>query len=530
MSIPAHHTVVTGMTQLSGKTTTLSALIARSGMRAMVFKTKRGEAGLGTGKPHRPFFRERADWQYVQSLLESAMREKMKFERSWIIRACKGASTLRGVLNNVEKALPKAKGLNESVYTNLKAYLELVIPEIERTGFVDTIQPLQKGLNVMDLTALRDEVQALVIASTMEALFNKERDIIIVIPEAWKFCPEGRGGPVKRIAETIIRQGAAIDIYLFFDSQDIAGVDKALLKQVDNWILGRQKEVNEVEHTLSQIPMPKHLKPKPEEIMRLPIGHFFACFGDVVRKVYVQPLWLGDGVARLVAMGKADIPRGKEEDMNEDELRHAKEDLRDTKLELGKALEKIRGLEQTLAKTNEQNLGLHQKLRQMFDENERLRATRDAIVEDTAARMQKEEALTAPENQPEAWSPLSPDINALAEKVVDVLLRPEVQLTVRAPTIMLNTLRPRIVMDDSTIRGRLVLLVSEGFFDQPKAARDIVAEAEARGWGGWKDGGNRVKMYEELKWLQSVALLRKEEKEWHLLKDAKGRIQTEERT
>jgi regulator of replication initiation timing len=524
VSIPAHHTVVTGMTQLSGKTTTLSALIARSGMRAMVFKTKRGEAGLGSGKPHRPFFRERADWQYVQTLLESAMRERMKFERSWIIRACKGTSTLRGVLNNVEKALPKAKGLNESVYTNLKAYLELVIPEIERTGFVDTIQPLQKGLNVMDLTVLRDEVQALVIASTMEALFNTEKDIIIVIPEAWKFCPEGRGGPVKRIAETIIRQGAAIGIFLFFDSQDIAGVDKALLKQVDNWILGRQKEVNEVEHTLSQIPMPKHLKPKPEEIMRLPIGHFFACFGDVVRKVYVQPLWLGDEVARLVAMGKAEIPRGKEEDMNEDELRHAKEELRNTKLELSKALEKIGGLEQTLAKTNEQNFNLHRELRQMFDENKRLRAI---DVENVAARMQEEEALAAPENQPEAQPA---DINTLAEKVVDILLRPDFQLTVRAPTIKVTTLRPRIMMDDSTIRGKIVLLVSEGFFDQPKAAKDIAAEAEARGWGGWKDGGNRVKMYEELKWLQSIALLRKVEKEWHLLKGARERIQTEERS
>lgn len=41
-----HHTVVTGMTQLSGKTTTLEAIISRSGKRAIAFKAKRGEEGF----------------------------------------------------------------------------------------------------------------------------------------------------------------------------------------------------------------------------------------------------------------------------------------------------------------------------------------------------------------------------------------------------------------------------------------------------------------------------------------------------
>jgi hypothetical protein len=37
VKIPFHHTIVTGTTQLSGKTTTLEALVSRSGARAIAF-------------------------------------------------------------------------------------------------------------------------------------------------------------------------------------------------------------------------------------------------------------------------------------------------------------------------------------------------------------------------------------------------------------------------------------------------------------------------------------------------------------
>ena len=43
------HLIVTGVTQLSGKTTTLEALIHRSELKAIVFKTKPGEQGFNEG-------------------------------------------------------------------------------------------------------------------------------------------------------------------------------------------------------------------------------------------------------------------------------------------------------------------------------------------------------------------------------------------------------------------------------------------------------------------------------------------------
>jgi len=84
VEIPLRHLAVTGQTQDSGKTTTLEALISRSELKAIAFVTKRGERSFQTTRTSLPpYFRERADWQFVSSILEATFREKMKFERSW---------------------------------------------------------------------------------------------------------------------------------------------------------------------------------------------------------------------------------------------------------------------------------------------------------------------------------------------------------------------------------------------------------------------------------------------------------------
>lgn len=49
VGIKPSHLIVTGLTQEAGKTTTLEALIKRSGKRAIVFKTKIGEKSFLEG-------------------------------------------------------------------------------------------------------------------------------------------------------------------------------------------------------------------------------------------------------------------------------------------------------------------------------------------------------------------------------------------------------------------------------------------------------------------------------------------------
>lgn len=64
---------------------------------------------------------------------------------------------------------------------------------------------------------------------------------------------------------------------------------------------------NEVAHTLDQISLPRGMKPKEDEIMSLKIGHFILSSREEVVRVYVQPAWLSDEDALLIAMGKKQI-------------------------------------------------------------------------------------------------------------------------------------------------------------------------------------------------------------------------------
>lgn len=310
VEISPSHLIVTGVTQLSGKTTTLEALIKRSKSKAIVFKTKVGETGFTEGTIIPPYFKEKSDWQYVSALLEATLKERLKFERSWIIRVCKNTSTLAEVKANIDEILAREKlrQLDRSIFTTLQAYLELVLPQLQYANFSRTLV-LQDGINIMDLERFSGEIQSLVIRSVLETVLNEMKNAIVVVPEAWKFLPQGRGNPCKQMAEEFIRQGATNGNFLWIDSQDMTGVDKTPLKQVSTWILGLQTEKNEVIRTLDQMPLPKKQKPTPDEIMTLNVGHFYLCSPRVTKKVYVQPSWLDEETAKNVALGKIKVDK-----------------------------------------------------------------------------------------------------------------------------------------------------------------------------------------------------------------------------
>jgi hypothetical protein len=306
VSIPLHHLVITGQTQAAGKTTALEGLVSRAAVkdhraRALAFVTKRGEGAFTQARRIGPYFRDQGGWEYVASILEASRGEKMRFERAWIIRASAGATTLQAVQANVKKLMAGSKGMSADVYLTLDAYLDVVVPQIAKVDWARTVD-LQPGLSVMDLTGMPVELQHLVIESTLGWVHEREHDTIVLMPEAWKFIPEGRKTPVRRAAEFYIRQGAGLGNYLWIDTQDIAGVWKLILKSVPVWILGVQREWNEIKRTVAEIPEGV-AKPKPGEIAALGLGEFFACWGTTVVRVYAQPAWMPPQRARTHAIG-----------------------------------------------------------------------------------------------------------------------------------------------------------------------------------------------------------------------------------
>lgn len=476
VSIPLRHMVVTGQTQEAGKTTTLEALIARANLPAVAFVTKRGEQSFDAGRRIPPYFRERADWQFVASVLEATMRERLKFERAWIMRASKGARTLADVHRNVRKLMETAKGLSGDVYLTLDAYLEIVVPRVALVRFASSLD-LSPGLNVLDLSD-RDrfppELQSLVMRSALEWVYEKCDGTITIIPEAWEFIPQGRGSPVKLAAVELIRKGAGLSNYVWLDSQDIGGVDKELLRSCPVWLLGVQREANEIKRVLDNIPA-GIAKPKAADMATLKKGQFYACFSESVIKTYVQPSWMDRAEAIGIARGTIKVEQAASRPIiteSEDAMGTKTEEKLDMLIEL---------LSRQGAPVAAPNRAEIPSVSLVGDE--------DAMYQRFKARLMKE----------------APGL---------------IKLLVHHPEIQIAEQRTVIEVDLTSARGMLAKLLSEGFFDQSTTAH-----------AGWKEAGRRwnykgisARMSEQLNALTALGFVTKESDGFRAVPDMKVNI------
>jgi hypothetical protein len=485
--VPIEHTAVCGITQKSGKTTTLDALISRSQRRAVAFITKRSEGSFANARNIPPYFVERADWQFVEAILEATMREKMKYDRAWIIRVTRGATTLKDVQNNVRTQMSKSRGLSENVYIQLNEYFKLIMPQVGQVQMQQQPLALQPGINVMDLVEYSMEMQSLVIGSVLEAVYKRMRDTTVIIPEAWEFCPQTRNTPVKLAAETFIRKTAAAGNFLWLDSQDLSGVAKALLKQVSVWILGVQREINEVLHTLDQIPMSRKAKPKPEDVMRLKIGEFYVCHGDMVKKVYVCPAWLRPHIAQHYAatgVGIEEIRARAPKRIERAEVLHDHPGHVDGPPLVEPMRSMILG---AVGAKDEEDFMWKEKYDQLKIQYDTLKRGYDTLQSrvDRLEGVSDSTSVTVPTvNAVLPSTPLPGDEEALYQRIKARLLSDNgmtLQLAKLIPTIEYTESREVIRTNHSEIRGRVAELILDGFFSARKTSGQVYSELETRG-------------------------------------------------
>jgi hypothetical protein len=431
-----------------------------------------------------PISEIRATGEFVSSILEASRGEKLKYERASMIEASKGAHTLAQVHQNIRDILKRKRVRDERAYICLNAYLEKVVPQIDQIRWAKSVA-LHPGVNVMDLTALEGEMQHLVIKSTIDWILNKEDGTVIVVPEAWKFIPQARGTPVKLAAEAFIRQGAGLGNYLWIDSQDIGGIEKTFLRGMPLWIIGVQREANEIKRTLENIPAGT-AKPTPEAIAKLKLGHFFACWDEHVHHVYAQPTWMSDEDAIRIARGQADArdfaapivdraaaptpvviqdpPRAREQismaappappqpiiesedEMSAQEVKEIKEHFSASIKDLGEQI--VKGLRGAIAPP--------------------------------AARAPS----TATVNNHAPSATLPADTESLYQEFKKRLLEEipaELTLHLERPEIKLKIERPTIEADKSSMLGRVAYLIHTGFYDSPKQSGAALKELERTG-------------------------------------------------
>ena len=509
VAIPLRHTAVIGLTQESGKTTTLEALITRSQLRALAFVTKRGEGSFEVGRIVQPYFQEPGQdasqplWEYVSSLLETALKgEKLRMQRSTIMRVCDASGlkkmtwerprTLAQVATNIETALPVVRsGFEQSMLLQLREYFRMVAPEIEKLP-KSTALDLQPGLNIMYLEKLSAQMQALVIASCLNWIRTREKNIITIIPEGWKFLGEGHSSPAMGAAEQLIREGGVLHNFLWLDSQDLVSIWTPIRKSIGVWILGRQGEINEAERTVKHLPT-DYQKPKPSDIQRLRKGEFYVSAGEKLRKVYVQPVWMDNDKAMLVAMTESPAPARPKSDKGDDEMwRERAEKLEQENKELQQKID----TKSLALSAKEQTLESVQRQRDIFEQQ--VRTKTDTIGELQKMLERQDNSAPASAVKPEC-SPLTskfPGASLCKENpefvrsnivladewiaviwplVRDTIAKDPVALKVftAAPELEVVTTPKQIKIDGESLRGSLALMIYNGKFDKEETAKHV---------------------------------------------------------
>jgi hypothetical protein len=321
--IPLGHMAVCGITQLSGKTTTLEALAGRSGLRSVTFLTKRGESGFAAARRIAPFFRERCDWRAVEELVEACLEEAIpKGYRPTLMHACEKSKTLAEVEAKLDELSSEGdtKASRDAGYVlrnHLRDAREMVrqAQAIEQLGIDEAGGPmplkdrldLQPGINLMDLRGFPPALQNLIIAATIDHICEHETGCVVLMPEARDFLPLRGSSPAKSAAIRLACKGACNRNYLWIDSQELAMVDIYVRNALSVYLLGVQRESNAVRRTLVHIPSDRR-KPSEREMMQLQKGWFYASFADRVHCVYVQPPWLDADPGRAKRYASEELP------------------------------------------------------------------------------------------------------------------------------------------------------------------------------------------------------------------------------
>jgi len=367
--IDPDHLLETGLTQQSGKTTALNALISRSKRRAIAFRTKRGEIDWVVAKHLQPFYtqpKQRGgfiDWEYVESILEAHLGERVKFERRWIMQVCESAESLKEVYANSLRLEKESKHFfDKGQFYLLSNYFEKILPQLESREWATTL-PLVEGVNLMDLEDMSFEMQCLVIERVMDYVLTSMKNVIIVLPEARVFIPLSAKTPVTKTAVKMASEGAVLEVDLWVDSQTYSSINSEVRKQCGTQLHGVQMDNNEAK-TITDL---LDKKWKPRKLKSLKLGHFFVKTKDKRYKhVYVLPAGIEEDVGIAVATGKLRVEEVKSMlmDLAPPEVVPNTLEIQDNELELLEA-------EGIVARNKEAIVRILAKLRTELDEANR---------------------------------------------------------------------------------------------------------------------------------------------------------------
>lgn len=294
--LEVYHTLLTGQTGLSGKTTTTLSLLDQvvgRGYTALVFDSKPTRREFLGFHDVPVCYRATNDPLILMPLLESIFQgRKLTREFTVLSRITEtGSDLLDFAQNAVEMEKLSRSGWVKDAAHKLANLLRRLDKELKGLDLVEDLA-LEKGsVNVMPLNRMSPDAQQLVVKTAFElALKFWPRRLILVLDEAFRFLPQKRGSACKFAIQDLITQGAATELFVWMNTQFLVTTEKDPMRAMPNKILGRQDHNLEIEATLELIP--PRVKITTDDIMSLHKGEFIFVPLDPdapVRKVYVYP-------------------------------------------------------------------------------------------------------------------------------------------------------------------------------------------------------------------------------------------------
>jgi hypothetical protein len=189
---------------------------------------------------------------------------------------------------------------------DIRVALRKLKDEYKRVPFETQLSlPSRPGIYRMPLNPYSDTIKGIAMDSTLRWILKHEHDIIVVVDEAKIASPQGKQSPCKESMAETVERGRAKRLFLWAITQTITGMDKTPLKQVYLWVIGRQREYNEIKRAREQCIETSKITKK--ELMALPTGVFFVNLEEETVKVYVRPWMISEEEAKQVALGKVPI-------------------------------------------------------------------------------------------------------------------------------------------------------------------------------------------------------------------------------
>lgn len=486
--IPYFHMLITGQTQMSGKTTLVKALARQAverGYQVVIFDSKFNMVEFeGFGHEIPIPLRETTDALTLLGLLESIMGRKLPSQYlATLSRLTQNAKDFKQVLENSVVLEGKTKSpFVKDVARNINELLTRLIAQTADKVTSPELE-LKYPINRITMNKFALEGQQMIIKTAFEDALNHKR-VIMILDEASKFLPQKYRSACDRAINHYVTQGAISKDFMWLATQFLATTSKDQMKAMDVKVLGRQSHDTECGHTVDLIPRTT-MKVRNDDVMGLKLGHFYVVADEQVRLTYVCPSYADRAECQQVALGKR-------EPQNVHYVFPGLISAQDVVSLVKKTENELIQIGQPVAPEQPPK---RRKARKKKPEKVEKPET-ETVSQVSATPLERRLSVVEKDlaHLKQRFSGVE-KIVVDTQKALGTTIDAQGYLTTSRLKLSVKPSWRNISFNTRHLNGKIMYLAKEGFFNQRRTLDDVISEIRRRGWTVQKPGAAQTALY-----------------------------------